>query len=75
MMMGTAEADIPTQPIEKTTFIEDLSQDQVGLYRAQNYPPGRRLFRWSDFLRIDEFGKHVLHECNHSMHEISSRIA
>ena len=45
MMMGTAEADIPTQPIEKTTFIEDLSQDQVGLYRAQNYPPGRRLFR------------------------------
>ena len=38
MMMGTKDEDMPSQPVEKTKFLEDM--DETELSRAMDMPAG-----------------------------------
>ena len=38
LMMGTKDEDMPTQPVEKTKFVEDM--DERELSRAMDMPAG-----------------------------------
>lgn len=40
MMLGSAEKDIPQKPMEKTVFLEDLSDDQAIAIRQSQFPAG-----------------------------------
>jgi len=40
MMMGTADAELPKQPIDKPIFMEDLSNDEKASLESFGYPAG-----------------------------------
>eukprot|EP01118_Nematostelium_gracile_P018856 TRINITY_DN8525_c0_g1_i1.p1 TRINITY_DN8525_c0_g1~~TRINITY_DN8525_c0_g1_i1.p1 ORF type:complete len:475 (-),score=155.12 TRINITY_DN8525_c0_g1_i1:20-1444(-) len=40
MLMGSAEADIPKAPTEKTVFVEDLNTDEAAAMNQALYPAG-----------------------------------
>jgi ubiquitin carboxyl-terminal hydrolase 14 len=40
MMMGSAESDIPKEPIQKTTFVEDMTEEEAqALRQVRAQPP------------------------------------
>ena len=38
LMMGTKDEDMPTSPVEKTKFVEDMDQDELS--KAMEMPAG-----------------------------------
>eukprot|EP01117_Protostelium_nocturnum_P003903 TRINITY_DN1516_c0_g1_i1.p1 TRINITY_DN1516_c0_g1~~TRINITY_DN1516_c0_g1_i1.p1 ORF type:complete len:490 (-),score=177.51 TRINITY_DN1516_c0_g1_i1:96-1565(-) len=40
MLIGSAETDIPKEPVERPKFLEDLTEDQANALSQAQYPPG-----------------------------------
>ena len=54
LMMGTKDEDMPSQPIEKTKFVEDM--DERELSRAMDMPAGLQVIL---HLSLEKFGQFI----------------